>query len=52
MRRRLLREVEVIDVGDRKLAVWKQGFVGPVYTTSLNLVVLQMDKACLPIYQR
>lgn len=52
IRGRLIREAEVIDVGDRKLAVWKQGFVGPVYTTSLNLVVLQMDKACLPIYQR
>ena len=52
IRKRLLREVEIIDVGDRKLAVWKQGFVGHVYTTSLNLVVLQMDKACLPIYQR
>ena len=52
IRRRLVGEVEVVDVGDRKLAVWKQGYVGPVYTTSLNLVVLQMDKACLPIYQR
>ena len=52
IRRRLEAEVKVIDVGDRKLAVWEQGFVGPVYTTSLNLVVLQMDKACLPIYQR
>ena len=52
IQQRLLGEVETIDAGDRKLAVWKQGFVGPVYTTALNLIMLQMDKACLPIYQR
>lgn len=52
IRRRILREVEVIDMGDAKLAVWKQGYVGPVYTTALNLIILQLDKACLPIYQR
>lgn len=52
IRRRLLREAEIIDVGDARLAVWKQGYVGPVYTTALNLVILQLDKACLPIYQR
>lgn len=52
IRRRVLREVEIVDMGDKKLAVWKQGYVGPVYTTALNLIVLQLDKACLPIYQR
>ena len=52
IRRRLLREAEIFDMGDAKLAVWKQGYVGPVYTTALNLVILQLDKACLPIYQR
>ncbi len=52
IRRRILREVEIIDMGDAKLAVWKQGYVGPVYTTALNLIILQLDKACLPIYQR
>jgi hypothetical protein len=26
--------------------------VGPVYTTALNLIILQLDKASLPIYQR
>ena len=31
---------------------WDQGYIGPVYTTSLNLIVLQLDNACLPIYQR
>lgn len=31
---------------------WDQGYIGPVYTTALNLIMLQMDEACLPIYQR
>lgn len=31
---------------------WSQGYIGPVYTTSLNLIMLQLDNACLPIYQR
>ena len=26
--------------------------IGPVYTTSINLTILQLDKAMLPIYQR
>lgn len=49
---RILREVELMKVGDETFAVWKQGMVGPVYTTALNLIILQLDKACLPIYQR
>jgi hypothetical protein len=31
---------------------WSQGFVGPVYTTALHLVILQLDKGNLPILQR
>lgn len=31
---------------------WNQGYIGPVYTTALNLIILQLDNACLPIYQR
>lgn len=31
---------------------WSQGYIGPVYTTALNLIMLQLDDACLPIYQR
>ncbi len=50
--RRLLREVELLKIGDESVAVWKQGMVGPVYTTALNLIMLQLDKASLPIYQR
>lgn len=31
---------------------WSQGYVGAVYTTSINLTVLQLENAYLPIYQR
>lgn len=31
---------------------WSQGYIGPVYTTAINLTILQLEKATLPIYQR
>ncbi len=31
---------------------WNQGHIGPVYTTSINLTILQLPDALLPIYQR
>lgn len=31
---------------------WTQGWVGPIYTTALNLAILQLDGGALPIYQR
>ena len=31
---------------------WKEGHVGPVYTTALNVTILLMDNGYLPIYQR
>ena len=31
---------------------WSQGYIGPVYTTAINLVILQLENAALPIYQR
>ncbi len=31
---------------------WKEGHVGPVYTTALNATILQLDNGYLPIYQR
>ncbi len=52
IRKRILSEADHLDMGDTKLTVWKQGYVGPVYTTSLNLIILQLDRASLPIYQR
>jgi len=37
---------------DRDGVFWPQGYIGNVYTTATNLTILQLDKACLPIYQR
>jgi squalene cyclase len=31
---------------------WNEGMVGPVYGTAMNLTILQLDNAVLPIYQR
>ncbi len=31
---------------------WNQGYIGPIYTTAINLTILQLDEARLPIYQR
>ena len=39
----------VSDLGDSDH--WS-GNVGPIYVTSCNLIMLQLDKAFLPIYQR
>jgi hypothetical protein len=35
-----------------KHAFWQQGYIGPIYTTSINLAILQLENATLPIYQR
>jgi hypothetical protein len=31
---------------------WNQGYIGQVYTTAINLTILQLEKGVLPIYQR
>jgi hypothetical protein len=31
---------------------WNSGAVGPVYSTALHLIIMQLDKGHLPIYQR
>lgn len=31
---------------------WTQGYIGHVYTTANNLLILQLDRGTLPIYQR
>ena len=31
---------------------WSQGYIGPVYTSAINLTILQLENAALPIYQR
>ena len=40
-----LDEADQIQIGDHAVTVWKQGYVGPVYTTSLNLIILQLERA-------
>jgi hypothetical protein len=49
---KLAREANVHNLSGSKVAMWNQGYIGSVYTTSLNLIILQMDNAVLPIYQR
>lgn len=31
---------------------WAQGYIGPIYTTAINLTILQLEDGALPIYQR
>jgi hypothetical protein len=31
---------------------WSQGYIGQVYTTAINLTILQLERGTLPIYQR
>jgi hypothetical protein len=45
---RLLNESK----SDGKLNYWDQGYIGPIYTTAINLTILQLEKAFLPLYQR
>lgn len=49
---KLLREAKPVALENGKGVVWDQGYIGAVYTTSLNLIILQLDNAALPIYQR
>ena len=52
VRAKLIREATEVKIGDKTGVQWTQGYIGPVDTTALNLVILQLDNACLPIYQR
>ncbi|MEN1681747.1 MAG: prenyltransferase/squalene oxidase repeat-containing protein [Planctomycetota bacterium] len=49
---KLVREATPARVAGGQGVSWNQGYIGSVYTTSLNLIILQLDNACLPIYQR
>ena len=49
---KLLREATEVKIGDKTGVEWSQGYIGPVYTTALNLIILQLENATLPIYQR
>jgi len=46
--KRLLAEAQ----RDRDGVFWPQGYIGHVYTSAVNLTILQLDAAALPIYQR
>lgn len=37
---------------DRNGVHWTQGHIGTIYTTAVNLTILQLDTNLLPIYQR
>lgn len=49
---KLLRESKSVNLESGKGVKWDQGYIGDVYTTSLNLIILQLDNSTLPIYQR
>jgi len=42
----------IIDNQDKTNGSWSQGYIGPIFTTSVNLTILQLDKGILPFYQR
>jgi hypothetical protein len=37
---------------DGKHSYWTQGYIGTIYTTSVNLTMLQLENGYLPLYQR
>ena len=49
---KLLSETKAITVDGRPMNYWSQGYIGAIYTTSINLTVLQLNEGSLPIYQR
>ncbi len=50
--RKLINEATTTNTRLGKACYWNQGYIGDVYTTSLNLTILQLENAYLPIYQR
>jgi hypothetical protein len=49
---KLLREAQRVPLEGGTGVMWNQGYIGDVYTTALNLIILQFDNGALPIYQR
>jgi hypothetical protein len=49
---KLLREAQKVPISSGTGVMWNQGYIGDVYTTALNLIILQFDKGAIPIYQR
>ncbi|TWT89956.1 hypothetical protein Mal64_03380 [Pseudobythopirellula maris] len=50
--RKLVREATSVATPEGRGYSWNQGYIGAVYTTALNLIILQLDNATLPIYSR
>ncbi|MDB5312309.1 MAG: hypothetical protein JWO38_6511 [Gemmataceae bacterium] len=42
----------LIESQDKAGGGWTSGYIGPVFSTAVNLSILQLDKGILPIYQR
>ncbi|MCA9241151.1 MAG: terpene cyclase/mutase family protein [Planctomycetales bacterium] len=49
---KLMREASPANTPEGPGVYWEQGYISNVYITALNLIILQQDKAMLPIYQR
>jgi hypothetical protein len=49
---RIISEAKTVQEGGKELVYWDQGYIGAVYTTAMNLTILQLEKGALPIYQR
>jgi hypothetical protein len=49
---KITREAVKAEAGGKQMIFWNQGYIGPIYTTAINLTILQLDNATLPIYQR
>jgi len=43
---------QILENQDKTSGGWSQGYIGPVFTTSVNLTILQLEKGILPIYQK
>jgi len=41
-----------LSASQRKDGSWEAGDIGEVYTAAINLIMMQMNNGCLPIYQR
>ncbi len=42
----------ILDNQDKTSGGWSQGYIGPIFVTSVNLTILQLEKGILPFYQR
>jgi hypothetical protein len=42
----------LVDSQDKNNGSWTSGYIGQVFSTSVNLTILQLEKGILPIYQR